>query len=600
MRAAQRRPERLREDALRVSAQALAAGERNAGADALERKLAEACEALKRTLHVQPRWQQIMAARAMLGERLVEMDTGEGKTIAIALAAATAAALGSPVHVVTANDYLAARDAGELARFYARLGLRAGCVSGGMDERQRRFAYSAHVTYVTARELAFDYLRDAVKSPRDGTPLEQRARLLAAGSASAPLLPGLCVALIDEADTVLLDEARVPFVLAESRGRDGEAAFLAQARHFASMLREGTHFRLEAGGSEVRLLATAHDVLRLWPRVSDALFDHPAHRENAVVFALTARHVLRKGRDYLVRGGAVELVDGASGRLSIGRAWSHGLHQLVELNEGLSPTQPHEPLARITFQQFFARYVRLAGISGTLNEGRRELARVYGVHVLRVPAHRPRRVEAGPTRLFADGAALWTAVAQRAQTLSRADRPVLIGVGSVAESQALSRVLRERGIAHRVLDASQGEEEREVLAAAGAAGAITVATSMAGRGSDIRLDARAAAAGGLHVLLTQQNASPRTDRQFLGRAGRQGQPGSCEHWVAADQGPVARLLRGRRSRELAARCAGWPATALLRAVQTLRAYTEMQQRVTLLRATEAEGRHFVFSRNSIA
>lgn len=576
----------------------------DAACDAVSAALLKACAALAQTHGIKPRWQQVMAARALLEQRLVELDTGEGKTFAVALAAAAAAKMGTPVHVVTANDYLAQRDAHTLAPFYASMGLRCGFVTQPMQPAQRREAYACHVTYVTGKELCFDYLRDAMLAPATGSALEQRiARMTQPAGPATPaaqrVLRGLCFAILDEADTMLIDEARVPLVLAQAQAAAGEREFLQTAWLLAQDLREGEHFRLSADGLQARLLPAGRSLVALWPQEQHALHGHPSHRESTVELALVARHVLQQGRDYVIRNGKIALVDEQSGRLSHGRAWSRGLHQLVEMKESVALTSRNETVSQITYQRFFARYLRLAGISGTLREARAELSRVYGLSMIRIEPHKPRQVHDFGKRLFADSPALWAAVAERAQALAAAGQPVLIGVNTVSQSQALSAEMAARGIAYQVLDAHHDEAEQDVLALAGRAGTITVATSMAGRGSDILLDEQALAAGGLHVLLCQLNASGRVDRQFLGRAGRQGQPASVEHWLAADFAAIAsvplavRRLWLRGTRETTRSFA-----AYLRLLQALRTYTEMKQRVSLLRSAESAERDLAFTGNS--
>jgi preprotein translocase subunit SecA len=564
-------------------------------ADWLALALELAATALRETLGLTAHWQQLMAARALLDQRLVEMDTGEGKTVAIALGAAVAALAGTPVHVVTANDYLAQRDAEHLQAFFGRLGLGVGYVTQAMDADARRRAYAREVTYCTGKELGFDYLRDALANPADLSPLERRLRAPGAGG-RGPVLRGLCMAILDEADTVLIDEARVPLVLSQPVQTPAEEAFLRRALALASGMRAGEHFRRDGAGTP-RLLPAGEAQVLAWPAEAHPLLAHPQHRSTITELALYALHGLQRDRDYVVRDGEVLLVDDTTGRAAPGRAWSRGLHQLVELKEQLGPTLRNDTVTQITFQRFFVRYLRLAGISGTLRGAGPELRAVYGLRTVRVPPRTPRRVRHGGSHVFPDSQALWRAVAGRCEALRAQGRPVLIGTESVANSEQLAAVLRARGLAPVVLNARQDREEGEVIARAGETGRLTVATSMAGRGADIALAPQVQALGGLHVILCQLNPSARIDRQFLGRAGRQGQPGSCEIMVAADF-----PLLQRRLPKLWIRTAGalhWPrlsAWASLRAAQAVEAATRAQQRVTLARQAEAEERDLNFSR----
>ncbi|MCG2593779.1 hypothetical protein LZ009_13420 [Ramlibacter sp. XY19] len=561
----------------------------------LRQALRIAAAAMEQTMGVRPYRQQLMAARALLDQRLVEMDTGEGKTVAIALAAAVGGLAGTPVHVVTANDYLAQRDADELRSFYARLGLTVGAVAQEQPMAERRAAYACDVTYCTAKELAFDYLRDSLLQPGDLSPLERRLRADKAPGGQEPVLRGLCMAILDEADTTLIDEARVPLVLSQAAPALAENAFFRRALMLALRLQEGRDYQREAGA--VRLTEAGLMHLQAWPADPHPLLGHPQHRAATLELAVTASRVLQRDHDYVVRDGEVQLVDENTGRTSPGRAWSRGLHQLVEIKEGVAPTQRNTTVTQITFQRFFVRYLRLAGISGTLRGSGSELRTVYGLGTVRVPPRTPRQVRHKATRVFGHSAALWDAVAGRAAALCGEGRAVLVGTESVSQSEALAAVLRARGLQPVVLNARQDREESEIIAAAGQPGRLTVATSMAGRGSHITLAPGVLAAGGLHVVLCQLNASPRIDRQFLGRAGRQGQPGSCEVMVALDFALPQRWLpapwRAALQRLQFPRFLSW---ASLRAAQWCEANTRSRQRVALSRLADNEERDLNFSR----
>ncbi len=561
----------------------------------LQQALLVSAVAMEQARGVRAYWQQLMAARALLDQRLVEMDTGEGKTVAIAIAAAAGALAGSPVHVVTANDYLAQRDADELRPFYARLGLTVSAISQPMELVQRRAAYACDVTYCTAKELAFDYLRDSLLQPADLSPLERRLREAGTPVTHGPVLRGLCMAILDEADTILIDEARVPLVLSQAAPPLAEQAFLRRALAIAGRMVQGRDYMLEAGN--VRLTETGRLQLQTWPVDPHPLLGHPQHRASTLELAVMACWVLQRDRDYVVRNGEVQLVDETTGRTAPGRAWSRGLHQLVELKEGVKPTARNTTVTQITFQRFFVRYLRLAGISGTLRGSGAELRKVYGLATVRVQPRTPRRVRHLPTGLFADSDTLWQAVADRSVSLCRARRAVLVGTESVEQSEALAQVLRARGLKPVVLNARQDQEESDIIAAAGQPGRLTVATSMAGRGAHVTLHPQVLAAGGLHVILCQLNASARIDRQFLGRAGRQGQPGSCEVMLAQDFPLLQRWLPA--AWQTLVRRLGFPRSlswASLRAAQGLEAFTRTQQRVRLAHLAENEERDLNFSR----
>ena len=554
--------------------------------------------ALAIALGFAPHRQQLLAARVLLDNRLVEMATGEGKTAAIALAAAVAALGRTPVHVITANDYLAQRDAAQLRPFFEALGLRVGCVTQPMLAAGRRQAYACDITYCTAKELVFDYLRDGMARTSDLSALEQRARRLeSAAPRDAPVLRGLCMAIIDEADTVLIDEARMPLVLSQGGGSQPQEAFHRGALALAQRLAADKDFRRSADGRRIELTPAGLQRMPQWPVASHPLYGHRAHRQSALELALTAMHVLRRDHDYVVREGQVQLVDETTGRAAPGRAWSQGLHQMVELKEQLRPTQSNSTVTQITFQRFFPRYLRLAGASGTLGEARTELKAVYGLGVVVIPPRVTPRVERLERRLFPDSNKLWQTVADAVAQVRASGRPVLVGTDSVAQSEALSRVLTERNLDHQVLNARQDSNESQLIAAAGSPQRVTVATSMAGRGSDILLDPTVVNCGGLHVILCQHNASARIDRQFLGRAGRQGQPGSSQTMLALDFPLIVRWWPGWW-RIFVSRlgCPTVLSWATVRLAQAGESFTQRKQRVTLCRVSESQERELTFSR----
>lgn len=512
---------------------------------------------------------QFAAARLMLQDRIVEMATGEGKTLAALLAAATAALAGVPVHVITANDYLAARDAENLRKVYAALGLRVGAVTQALNIAERREVYGGDVTYCTAKDLVFDYLRDALVRGDEGGELEQRAARLA-GAPAAPerpvMLRGLCMAIVDEADSILIDEARVPFVLSQALENSGERDFYEHALRLARTLQAARDYRIGEHLRAVELTAEGRNKLMLSPRTGTSVERNARHREEAVNLALTALHLLQLDRDYVIADRKVVIVEPTTGRAARGRAWSRGLHQLVELKEGLAPTPQPATLAQITYQRFFPRYLKLCGMSGTAQEARSELCAAYGRRVARVPLRKPCRRRNFAPRFFMNAQARWTAVVERIVEMHWMGRPVLIGTASVAESEQLSRRLDAAGVEHAMLNARYDAVEASVVAQAGQAGCVTVTTNMAGRGTDIVLGPGVAQSGGLHVILCQLNASRRIDRQFLGRCARRGEPGSCEAILCLDDLPDASwsiaLLKILRQRQ--ATVPRWLASVMVR------------------------------------
>jgi preprotein translocase subunit SecA len=524
---------RLRHGFARYGAHARAAeriGQGRAGgvplaADAGERALARAAQAAADTLGLQPHPVQLAAAHALLSGRFGEMATGEGKTLVVALAAAAGALMGRRVHAITANDYLVARDAALMAPLYEALGVTVGHVVPTCTAAGRATAYRADITYVTARELVFDSLREAVEAPAPGDLLAGTRRFVRA----LPAASTLChhdMAIIDEADSVLIDDARVPLILSEALPTGADAQCLEAVLTAARDCIEGRHFCRDAGHGLA--LNPAGQAL------ADQLPGEPRLNALRLSQALCALHLYRRDVDYLVRDDQVHIIDRQTGRLAEGRSWSQELHRFIELKEGCPLGRETRTRAQMTYQRFFARYRHLCGVSGTLAEAAAELAAIYDRAMVRIPTHRPVRRVVGPPRLFADAEALDAACAARARQLQADGRAVLIGTDSVAQARRLSGRLAAAGIAHRVLDARSADAEARIVAAAGQAGSVTIATRMAGRGTDIPLDAAVRRQGGLHVICAQHNPDPRIDRQLVGRCARQGDPGSAEHFQARD------------------------------------------------------------------
>ena len=552
-----------------------------------------ACVALmaERTLGLKPFDTQLLAARAVLDNRLAEMATGEGKTLAVALAAAAAGLSGMPVHVITANDYLVQRDADFARPLFNALGLSVGQVLAGDKPEQRGPAYRSQITYVTAKELVFDYLRDTLAVA--ATP---------PGRAPVRTLRGLCMAIVDEADALLIDEACVPFVLAGPRaaGVAVEEAPLVQAGQALSLaqeLRAERDYTLDAQNLRAHFTDDGRERLaRAAQRVGGA-FHLALHREHVVAQALAAQHLLQRDRHYLVLthavapgDSAVQIIDPATGRVAPGRSWSQGLHQMVEVKEGCATTDAMGTLAQITYQRFFTRYHRLGGLSGTLIPARAELMATYGVSVQRIPLRRPCLRRQLPSRLFTDHTALWSAVAQRVQALYQQGRPVMVVADSVQQALAASEAIAALGLAHRVLHAAQDAEEAAVVANAGQRGAITVSTQMAGRGTDIVLGRGVATLGGLHVLVAQLNANRRVDAQVAGRAARQGEPGSVERWLALDMPVFTQGLPQALRQSVAGRAAALPASAVNSLAALAQRHASRAQREQRARVAEQDER----------
>ncbi|HET9977150.1 MAG TPA: hypothetical protein VFQ20_06930, partial [Burkholderiaceae bacterium] len=531
----------LDDAALRAAADALRLPLRRRGFafDNVARLFAIVREAATRVIGQRHYDSQVIAGWWLLQGSLVEMATGEGKTFAATLPAVAAAWAGLPVHVITVNDYLAERDAAALAPLYGFFGLRTAALVHGRERAERRAAYGADIAYASNKELAFDYLRDRAALGDRASPLHLAVEALRDGSprAGATVLRGLAFAIVDEADSVFIDEARTPLILSLQRDGAGASAPCEAALHIAASLQEGVHYALEPAHRRVRLVDDGRDEVVRQAAADGALSLYASEREaeESVERALSALHLYARDQHYVVVDGKVQIVDESTGRAMPDRAWERGLHQMIEAKEGLALTGARETMARITYQRLFRRYLRLSGMSGTVTEVAAEIGRTYGPAVARVPLHKPSRRRDLGARCVVDAPAKWRAVADAVErTASVEQRPVLVGTRTVKASEQLSALLAARGIEHVVLNANQDGDEAAIVAAAGQAGRVTVATNMAGRGTDIVLAPGVAERGGLHVILTEYHESRRIDRQLFGRSARQGDPGSGEAIVALD------------------------------------------------------------------
>jgi len=493
---------------------------------------------------------QLMASIALVEGFFTEVDTGEGKTLAIGLAAAFQALGGVPCHVITANDYLAERDSRQMRPFYERAGLAVGAVLSEYDETARQAGYACGVTYTTAKEVAADYLRDRLRIGATGTVRQSSARLFGlltdSPANSAPVQRGLHCALIDEADHALIDEAVTPLII--SRVQD--ASEIAVAAHavwnLVQTLDPILHYRVDEEARMIELLPTGiervHEQLEL-PRAG--LWASERRRIELVGLGLEAREFFLRDKQYVIDDGKVVIVDPATGRPMPMRSWRQGLHQIIEAKEGLEISGPSETLTRISFQAFFRKYHRLAGASGTLREAAAEIWHTYSAPFVSIPRHLPcQRHYAGvfffPTQELRDAALLNEVKIRHAR-----GQPLLIGTHTVESSEIIADLLHNHGLpGGQVLNARRHREEAAIVSQAGQKKQIIIATGMAGRGTDIRLGTGVADLGGLHVVATEVNESPRVDRQLFGRAARQGDPGGVISYYSVEDTVLKRFVPG--------------------------------------------------------
>lgn len=495
-------------------------------------------EAARRTIGLRHFDVQLIGGAALFDGAIAEMDTGEGKTLTASLPLYMYALTGKGSHLATVNDYLAERDCHEMTPIYQALGLTVGVVLTDDVPDQRRAAYACDITYGTAKEFGFDFLRDRLLLRRMGRNMDD---FLGGGSShrwdesgEQPVQRPSHFVVVDEADSILIDEARTPLIISALGDRIQEevAATYLWAAEQVTQFEEDEHYELDQETNRIILTAAGRQLVRDLPHPellkTVGLIDLYEYMERAVK---VSRDFLLE-RQYVVRDGEIVIVDEYTGRLAEGRKWRDGIHQAIEAKEGVEVTVPTGQAARITVQDLFLRYRKLSGMTGTAVSAAREFRKIYKCRVMRVPTNRPVQRHPMEVRVFGNSDAKWQAIVEEVETMGAAGRPVLIGTRSIAKSEALSNLLNEAGIEHQVLNAKEIAQEAEIVALAGQAGRVTVATNMAGRGTDIKLAEGVAAAGGLHVICTEMHDAGRIDRQLIGRCGRQGDPGTHRQYLA--------------------------------------------------------------------
>lgn len=535
---------------------------------------------------------QLMGGFALLDGRMVEMSTGEGKTVTALLAATVQALAGRKVHVITANEYLAERDRDELAPIFHLFDVSVGLVRPDSSREDRRAAYGCDVTYCTAKDVVFDYLRDRLALGRRRKRAEWLVGRAFGDTPDDCVLRGLDCAIIDEADSTLIDEARMPLIISGSVDDAVPEEIYAMMLDFAGGLLPQEDFRIEAAARRIELTGQGRAQLDAVAERLPSPWSALKACEHLTLQALQALHLFIRDVHYFVVDDKIQIIDDFTGRAMPDRSWSLGLHQFVEVKEGLPTSAERRTAAQLTFQRFFPRYRRLAGMSGTVFEVAGEVARIYGLRTIRIPKAKPSALRRGATRLLPSEAAKWEAVAEQAAAVAIAEhRPVLIGTRSVAASERVSAALVMRGHAHEVLSARQNSDEALRVRKAGEAGRITIATNIAGRGTDIPVSDEVAARGGLHVILTEFNESRRIDRQLFGRTARKGQVGSCEAIISLEDDLFRRYLWPIIAKALQ----HVPQTVLVRIGDALRlmAQARAERRSAMLRriAQEADRRH---------
>ena len=511
---------------------------RLANGEKLEKLLPEAFatvrEASWRVLGMRQFPVQLMGGIALHYGKVAEMKTGEGKTLVCAAPAYLNALSGQGVYVVTVNDYLAKRDAEEIGKIHQFLGLSVGCVLHDMTQAERKAAYACDITYVTNNELGFDYLRDNMATGKE-----------------QEVLRGLTYAIIDEADSVLIDEARTPLIIS---GQDGKSTKIYEICDIlANMIERGIYKKLstvdvlageireESGDfvvdekeKTIMLTEAGIEKVERFFHIEDLSSPDNIALQHNVILALKANELMKKDRDYVVQDGEILIVDEFTGRIMHGRRYSDGLHQAIEAKERVAVKQESRTLATITFQSFFNKFKRKSGMTGTAMTEKKEFRNIYGMDVVSIPTNRPVIRIDHEDAVYKTKGEKFAAVIHEVERAHATGQPVLVGTTNVETSELLSSMLKQAGIKHQVLNAKHHAMEAEIVANAGKHGQVTIATNMAGRGTDIKLDMEARMSGGLLVIGTERHESRRIDNQLIGRSGRQGDPGESKFFLSLE------------------------------------------------------------------
>ena len=501
----------------------------------LPEAFAVAREAAFRVLGMKPYDVQLMGGIALFYGDIAEQKTGEGKTLTAVAPCYLIALAGKGVHVVTVNDYLAKRDAEQIGKVHEFLGLTVGCILNQMNPDERRKQYACDITYVTNNELGFDYLRDNMAIYKNQ--LVQR---------------GLYYAIIDEADSVLIDEARTPLIISGQSGKSTKLytacdVFVRQLVRGESndelskldaisgeSVQEDGDFLVNEKDKIVRLTEEGTKKTEKYFGIKNLADPENLEIRHNIILALRAHSLMKKDKDYVVKEGEVLIVDEFTGRIMPGRRYSDGLHQAIEAKEGVEIKRESVTNATITFQNLFNKYERKGGMTGTGITERKEFRDIYGMDVVQIPTNKPVIRKDKEDLIFKTQKDKYCAVLKDVLDAHKKGQPVLIGTANIETSETLSRMLRKMKIRHNVLNAKEFEREADIVADAGQYGAVTIATNMAGRGTDIKLDERAKAAGGLKIIGTERNDARRIDDQLRGRAGRQGDPGESRFYISLE------------------------------------------------------------------
>ena len=490
---------------------------------------------------------QVAGALALENGCIAEMATGEGKTLSAVMAVTVAGWRGKGCHVITVNDYLARRDAEWMGSIYRFCGLSASFIEQITPHEERKSAYMADITYCTSKEAAADFLRDRLVLGRlKGLSSALINNLSSTGrNITGRLLQrGLHCAIVDEADSVLIDEAVTPLIISGEAPNPEQAESFRSAVEIAEKLRPSDDYTVNHRYREVELTEAGKTRIKELTTGMGGFWKGERRCHEMLNFALTAKELYLRDKQYIVSEDKIVIIDEFTGRLMPDRTWRDGLHQAIEAREGVKVTTPKDTYARLSFQRFFRMYKKLSGMTGTAAESVSEFWKIYHLPVVRIPTNRPCIRKTLPNIILPDESAKWDRIIREVKTIHETGRPILIGVRSVRASEHLSRLLKDENLEHQVLNAIYHHQEAQIVAEAGKEGKITVATNMAGRGTDIKLGRGVAELGGLHVIAAEPNDSGRIDRQLFGRGARQGDPGSAQAIFSLEDEIVSRYAKG--------------------------------------------------------
>ena len=537
-------PELQELDDQRLRKRGLALQYRAKSGESLSRLLVEGFalvrEAARRNVEMRHFDVQILGGIAMFYRSIVQMQTGEGKTLAATLPMYLYGLTGKGCLLATVNDYLARRDGEWMGPIYKALGLSVGVVETQMPQPQRRKAYQCDVTYGTAKEFGFDFLRDRLLLRRIGEgQSDLLGGMLGTGSGNTnekPVQRDPYFSLVDEADSILIDEARTPLIISALPTEEQilEAECYRWTSSVIEEFIEDDDYEYEHEKRKAELTRPGRQKARLLPKPEALDTVGMVNIYQYIERAIVVNREYHLDRQFVVRDGEIVIVDEFTGRLAEGRKWREGIHQAVEAKAGVEVTVATGQAARITVQDYFLRYKTLSGMTGTAMGSARELRKIYRCYVLPIPTNRPAIREALPTLVFGTADAKWAAIVEEVCRQHELGRPILIGTRSIDKSEHLAKLLEAHGITLQILNANHIEAEAEIVAGAGAAGKVTVSTNMAGRGTDIKLGDGVIDTGGLHVICTEMHDASRIDRQLIGRCGRQGDPGTFRQYISLD------------------------------------------------------------------